>query len=148
MRKIVLLAAAFTQVTAAGAQQKRTITFDDFAAVRAVSDPQPSPDGKSVLYTVRVADVQANRRSGKTFLIPSAGGTPQAFPSADVAATEARWSPDGKHVAYVAGGQLWVADASGANRRRFLPEPWPSSAVCAIVTVPDGENSHELPFTR
>ena len=98
MRKIALLAALFSQVTVAGAQQKRTITFDDFASVRAVSDPQPSPDGKSVLYTVRVADIQANRRNAKTFLIPSAGGTPQVFPSADVAATEARWSPDGKHV--------------------------------------------------
>jgi Tol biopolymer transport system component len=119
MRKIALLAALFTQVTAAGAQQKRTITFDDFAAVRAVSDPQPSSDGRSVLYSVRVADVQANRRNAKTFLIPSAGGAPQVFPSADVAATEARWSPDGKRVAYVADGQLWIADASGANAKKL-----------------------------
>jgi dipeptidyl aminopeptidase/acylaminoacyl peptidase len=119
MRKIALLAALFAQVTAADAQQKRAITFDDFAAVRAVSDPQPSPDGKSVLYAVRVADVQANRRAGKTFLIPSAGGTPQVFPSADVAATEARWSPDGKRAAYVAGGHLWIVDASGANAKKL-----------------------------
>ena len=41
------------------------------------------------------------------------------FPSADVAATEARWSPDGKRVAYIAGGQLWVVDASGANAKKL-----------------------------
>jgi dipeptidyl aminopeptidase/acylaminoacyl peptidase len=99
--------------------QQRLITFDDFIAVRAVSDPQISPDGHSVLYAVRTADVGANRRTSHTFVIPTAGGTPRAFPSTDVAATEARWSPDGKRVAYVADGQLWIANADGADRRQL-----------------------------
>ena len=55
-----------TIATQAGAQQKRTITFDDFAAARAVSDPRVSPDGKSVLYAVRTTNVQANTRSAQT----------------------------------------------------------------------------------
>src|SRR5206468_10331664 len=92
------------------------ITYDDFAAVRAVSDPQISPDGRSVLYVVRTTDVGANRRSGKTYLGPLTGGTPRVFPGDDVSASEARWSPDGRRVAYIAGGQLWMADADGANR--------------------------------
>lgn len=106
-------------VSTAGAQQKRTITFDDFAAVRAVADPQPSPDGKLVLYMVRTTDIAANRRTPHTYVVPAAGGTPQAFPAPDVSATEARWSPDGKHVAYIADDQLWVADANGANPRQL-----------------------------
>jgi dipeptidyl aminopeptidase/acylaminoacyl peptidase len=119
MRLHVLLAAALSLASAANAQQKRALTFDDFSAVRAVSDPQPSPDGKTVLYTVRTTDVAANRRSSQTFVIGITGGTPQPFPSADVSATEARWSPDGRHVAYIAGGQLWSADANGANARQL-----------------------------
>ena len=99
-----------------GAQQKHPITFDDFAAVRAVSDPQVSPDGRSVLYSVRTTDVNVNRRSGKTFVIATTGGAPRVFPAQDVNASEARWSPDGRRIAYVAGGQLWIADADGANR--------------------------------
>ena len=83
--------------------------------MRAVSDPQPSPDGSRILYTVRTTDVANNRRTPATFIIASSGGAPHAFPSADVAATEARWSPDGRHIAYIAGGQLWIADADGAN---------------------------------
>src|SRR5262245_9028019 len=117
MRKSVLLIGIFSAT--AGAQQKRAITFDDFASVRGVSDPQPSPDGKSVLYTVRVADVSANRRSAKTYIVPTSGGAPQPFPSADLSVTEARWSPDGKRVAYITGDQLWVADASGANAKQL-----------------------------
>src|SRR5262245_1295588 len=84
----------------AGAQQKRAITFDDFSQVRAVGDPQVSPDGKLVLYGVRTADVNANRRASRTYLLPITGGTPQLFPAPDASATEARWSPDGKRVAY------------------------------------------------
>ena len=99
-----------------GAQQKRTITFDDFAAVRAVADPQVAPDGRSVLYSVRTTDVGANRRTGKTFMAAVAGGAPHIFPADEVNASEARWSPDGRRVVYVAGGQLWIADADGGNR--------------------------------
>lgn len=121
MRKYALRAAAAVLLTAtsAFAQQKRPMTFDDFSAVRNVTDPQISPDGKTVLYNVRTTDVAANRRTSRTFVVPFAGGAPQPFPSADANATEARWSPDGKHVAYVSGGQLWVADPDGSNARQL-----------------------------
>jgi len=104
-----------------GAQQKHPITFDDFASVRAVGDPQISPDGKVVLYSVRTTDVSKNARSSRTVSVPigGGGGAAQAFPSdaPDVSAAEARWSPDGKHVAFIAGGQLWVVDATVAGRK-------------------------------
>src|SRR5437764_8598834 len=115
--KLPLVLAVAAQ--ALGAQQKRPITFEDFASVRAVSDPQPSPDGRTVLYAVRTADVAANRRSGKTYLTSVAGGAPHAFPAEDVSASEARWSPDGRRIAYIAGGQLWIADADGMNRKQL-----------------------------
>ncbi len=117
----IALAAAASAMTlsVAGAQQPRTITFDDFSAVRGVSDPQPSPDGKSVLYAVRTTDVSANSRSAHTYVIPVGGGPPRAFPTPEVSASEARWSPDGKRIAYIAGGQLWVADASGGARKQL-----------------------------
>jgi dipeptidyl aminopeptidase/acylaminoacyl peptidase len=69
-----------------------------------------------VLYALRTTDVAANRRTGKTYIVAVAGGTPRVFPGDDVNASEARWSPDGRRVAYIAGGQLWVADAEGGNR--------------------------------
>ena len=102
-----------------GAQQKHPITFDDFAAVRAVSDPQVAPNGQAVLYSVRTTDVSANRRAGRTYLVPVAGGAPRVFPADEVNASEARWSPDGRRVAYIAGGQLWVADADGGSRTQL-----------------------------
>jgi dipeptidyl aminopeptidase/acylaminoacyl peptidase len=117
MRSTILLIAICAST--ADAQQKRTMTFDDFSAVRAVSDPQISPSGSFVLYTVRVTDVAGNKRSAQTFVIPTAGGTPRPFPAQGTSATEARWSHDGAHVAYIAGDQLWIADASGANPKQL-----------------------------
>lgn len=112
----------FVLANSAIGQQKRVITFNDFAAVKAVSDPQPSPDGKSVLYTVRTTDVEGNQRRSATIKVDLATGALSGFPGADgpdVFASEARWSPDGQHIAYVAAGQLWVSDSAGGNRRQL-----------------------------
>ena len=122
MRTLVALAAALTAATSLGAQQRRVMTFEDFAGMHGVSDPQISPDGKSVLYAVRTTQIAENTRSTSTFIVPVAGGAPRPFPCCDspaVAATEARWSPDGKHVAYIVDGQLWVTDANGLDRRKI-----------------------------
>ena len=97
----------------------RPMTFEDLAAVRGVSDPQIAPDGQWVLYAVRTADLAANRRTARTFVEPFAGGRARQFPDSQTAATEARWSPDGRRVAYISGGQLWIADASGANAKKL-----------------------------
>ena len=103
---VLVLAAALPSSAYA---QKRPMTFTDLAAVHGVSDPQISPSGTSVLYAVTTADLSHNRRSSATYILPVAGGPVRQFPSSAVVASEARWSPDGKSVAYIADDQLWVA---------------------------------------
>jgi dipeptidyl aminopeptidase/acylaminoacyl peptidase len=95
------------------------ITFDEFSAVGAVSEPQISPDGHTVLYTVTTADLSTNKRMSVTWHVASSGGSARRFPDDTTKATEARWSPDGRRVAYIAGGQLWVASAEGAARNQI-----------------------------
>lgn len=113
------------------------MTFEDFAAVRVVSDPQLSPDGAMVLYAVRTTDLEANKRRTATYLIPVAGGSPRQFPAAGVNASEARWSPDGRRVAYVADDQLWIADATGASPRQLTRL---SAGVSGPVWAPSGDH--------
>ncbi len=112
-----LLAGALLAGPAMG-QQGRPLTFADAAGVEQVSDPAISPDGRFVLYAVRVTDLAGNRRVATTYVQPVAGGEARAFPDDSTRATEARWSPDGRMVAYVARGQLWVAMADGTGRRQ------------------------------
>ena len=138
---LAVAAAASAALATAAAQQPRTITFDDFEAVRGVGDPQPSPDGKLILYAVRTTDVSANTRSSHTYVVPAAGGSPRAFPGPDVSATEARWSPDGKRVAYIAGGQLWVADANGGARKQLTDL---NGGATGPICAPNGD---QIAFT-
>lgn len=98
--------------------QGRVMSFDDFATIGTVADPQMAPDGSRVLYAVRTPSLSTNKRTLVTWSIPMAGGSAARFPDDSTVASEARWSPDGKWVAYVSRGQLWVADASsGAHRK-------------------------------
>jgi dipeptidyl aminopeptidase/acylaminoacyl peptidase len=119
----------------AASAQKRAMTFADLSAVRVAGDPQVSPDGKVVLYAVRTTDLSANRRSGRTFAVAITGGALRAFPDDTTFASEARWSPDGKRVAFVARGALWVSDADGRSRRS-LAQLW--GGVTGAKWSPDG----------
>ncbi len=140
-RAAVLVLVASPLALPLPAQQTRAITFEDFSAMRGVSDPQLSPDGKTVLYAVRTTDVAANKRATRTFAVSTAGGAPRAWPDDRTGAAEARWSPDGAKVAFTSGGQLWIADASGANARAITSL---SSGASGPVWSPTGDR---LAFT-
>ena len=119
MLRYPLLCAVLAPMAAAGAQARRPITFEDFAAVKAVADPQLSPDGRTVVYAVRTTDIEGNRRSATTYAVALGGGAPRAFPDDTTHAVEARWSPDGRRIAYTNAGQLWIANADGSGRRKL-----------------------------
>ena len=101
------------------AQSRRAMSYDDFAALKSVSDPQVSPDGRTLLYAVRNTDLADNRRLARTVVVGVPTGTPRQFPNDTTRATQARWSPDGTRVAFIAGGQLWIANANGSGLRRL-----------------------------
>jgi len=85
------VAAPLAFASPAQAPSRRTMTFEDFAAMKAVSDPQVSPDGSTMLYAVRTTDVAANRRATTTYAMALGGGAARAFPDDTTRATEARW---------------------------------------------------------
>lgn len=118
------------------AQARRPITIQDFEALKAIGDPQVSPDGKWVLYSVRSTDLAANKRRGVTVVQPVVGGAVRQFPDANTSAGEARWSPDGKWIAYTSGGQLWIADAQGGNRKQLTNL---NDGVSGPVWAPSGD---------
>ena len=115
---LAALAAAAAPLAAQDKQQQ-PLDINSFEAVKAVSDPQMAPNGSAVLYAVRTASLGTNSRSSLTYKVAASGGIATAYPDASTSASQARWSPDGKRVAYIAGGQLWVADQTGGARKQL-----------------------------
>jgi dipeptidyl aminopeptidase/acylaminoacyl peptidase len=103
--------------------------------VRRVGDPQVSPDGRYVLYTVGVVDMAANKTLTQIYIVPSAGGEPKQITKGDKSNSSPRWSPDGRRVAYVSGGQIWTMDADGGDRKQVTKI---STGAGNPVWSPDG----------
>jgi len=125
VRTMTMAAAMLALVSPAIAQTpvpppaKHPLTVDGMLSAHLVADPQLSPDGEWLLYAQSSTDFTANARRSFSFIVSSTGGAARAFPGDTTRATEARWSPDGKRIAFIAGGQLWIADPNGGKRVRL-----------------------------
>ncbi len=118
---------------------KRAFAPDDLWALRAVSDPQLSPDGSSVAFVVAAPDRVTDKPVTTIWVAPSDGSSPArqfTFGSQD---SSPRWSPDGGQLAFVAerghGPQLHLASLAGGEARVLTEAP---HGVAQPVWAPDG----------
>jgi dipeptidyl aminopeptidase/acylaminoacyl peptidase len=118
------------------AAQNRSYTVEDLLKVRRVGDPQISPDGKHVAFTVGDVNFDANRIVTQIYVVSLEGGGMKQLTNADRSSTSPRWSPDGKKIAYTTGSQLWVMDSDGDHKDQVTKI---STGAAAPVWSPDGK---------
>src|ERR1700722_11570264 len=122
---VALLAAMQVAVVAEGQAQiaeKRAITFKDLISLHRVSEPQISPDGKWIAYSVATPDLEANHSVRDIWVVPAAGGGEVRQLTRGGSDTRARWSPDGKKLAFISGRSgtpqiYWIALEGGEATR-------------------------------
>ena len=83
-----------------------------------ISDPQLSPNGKTILYGVSYTDIAENRSVRNLFTVPVEGGQPTQLTMDGKSISSARWSPDGKAIFFLQGGQLYKAAYNGKLGKR------------------------------
>jgi len=102
--------------------QKRAITFDDYIALKSVSDPQLSPDGKWVAYTVSTPSLQDNHNVARVWVAEVATGKSRQLTGGPGSDRQPRWSSDGKTLAFIStrdgGAQVWLLPVAGGDARK------------------------------
>lgn len=106
------------QAAAQQAAPANRLTIADYFNWEDVASPSLSPDGRQIIYTRTWTD-QLNDKRESSVWIMNADGTRNRFL---VKGSDAKWSPDGTRISYIApgepgGAQIWVRymDAEGAT---------------------------------
>ena len=119
---VCALVLAFGFEIAAQETAKHPIAFDDMIKMHRVAEPQISPDGKWVAYTVATPDMDANRNVTNIWMVSTTGGAPQQLTQSGHD-TSPVWSPDGKTIAFLSSrsgdSQVYLLSLEGGEAQRL-----------------------------
>ena len=139
MQKMTRLALIALVMAAPLAAQKKPFTVEKLLQLHRLSDPQVSPDGRTVLFSVATPDVAKNARLSQVWVVSIEGDAPRQLTREGTRNERPRWSPDGKRIAFISnrGGsqQVWLMDPDGSKARPLTEVPTEAGGV---TWSPDG----------
>jgi dipeptidyl aminopeptidase/acylaminoacyl peptidase len=133
-RIFILIAALFIFAGAVPAQTPFGI--NELLKVKRVGDPQLSPDGRTVAFSVGTVDMAGNRVVSQIYTVSIDGSGLKQLTNGDRSSSSPRWSPDGKRIAFTTGGQIWTMKPDGGDREQVTKI---SSGAGNPVWSPDGK---------
>jgi cyanophycinase len=136
-----------TTMTAQAAAERKPLALADVAKQRGVADPQVSPDGRWIAYTVGTIDAEKDKRDTDLWMIGWDGADRVRLTSTpDNSESKPRWSPDGRYLAFLAkrgdddekklGSQVWLLDRRGGEAVKLTGV---KGGVSTYAWSPDGK---------
>jgi dipeptidyl aminopeptidase/acylaminoacyl peptidase len=120
--------------------QERRFTIDDLLKVRRVTDPQLSPKGDLVAFSITDVDKTANKSTTQIYVAPLSGGEMRQLTNDEHSSSSARWSPDGTTLAFISArdgeSQIWTIDVSSGTLKQVTNI---STGAGDPVWSPDGK---------
>ena len=140
--------------------QSRHIELNDAAKIISVSDPQISPDGKSIVVGVSRPNMDQDRRDSELVRIDIATGAQNVLTHDRKGVGSPRWSPSGDRLAFEAEAgegkeaksQVFVLSMTGGDAKKITDAAngveqfaWrPNGQDIAYVTSDEPENKKEI----
>jgi dipeptidyl aminopeptidase/acylaminoacyl peptidase len=106
----LIAALAITSLSAqqpANSTQKRPMTFADLMAMKRVSDPQISPSGKWVLFSVTDVSLEKNTKTNHLWAVPLDGSAKEHQVTFGDGESNGRFAPDGHSIALTMKDQIY-----------------------------------------
>jgi dipeptidyl aminopeptidase/acylaminoacyl peptidase len=132
-------------VAAAAAAQRQPFDVQALLKIARIGEPQLSPDGKTVAFTVQSVDLGQNTKPKQVYVVPTAGGAPQQITTEGTDNERPHWSPDSKRIAFISnrGGsaQVWIMNADGSQPKQVTNL---ATEAGGVLWSPDG---NKLVFT-
>jgi len=135
---------------------RRPMKLDDLTRFRNVSDPQISPDGQWVAYTVSTTDTKDDKSSSHIWMLNIDGSNDRQITFSNESESSPRWSPDGKYISFTSsrpgkarGNQVWLLDRNGGEamqlteiKGRLQGHEWSpdSKRLALVIGDPDPES--------
>ncbi len=135
---VTCLIAAGSGASARAQEGKHPVTFEDMMRMHRIGEPQISPDGKWVAYTVATPDFDANRNASNIWIAPVSGGEALQLTQSGKDSSPV-WSPDGKTIAFLSSrsgdSQVYLLSMDGGEAKELTHL---STGADLVKWSPDG----------
>lgn len=134
------LAALLLTLTFTTATGQKPFELGDLDQLYTLTDPQISPDGKSILIVVSKPDTLNNRNRTFLYRIDVASGFTQQLTFERASVSSPRWSPSGDSIAFIsadasAKSQIFMMSMKGGEAKKLTSS---STGVQQFAWSPDG----------
>ena len=140
MNRLLYLSCSLLLAAAVLPAQKLPFDVHALLKLARIGEPQISPDGKLVAFTVQTVDLEKNTKPKQIYIVPSEGGAPTPIATQGSQNERPRWMPDSKRIAFLSNrsgdAQIWTMNPDGSEPKQITSI---ATEAGGLLVSPDGK---------